>query len=97
MADAKNKNASKPEAKAKDESAPKRKMLTAEERVAKLEADLAAAKERAAAKADKRANELKSKIAKLKERRDRVNAQIDELETELAEEQGDDQAEDNEV
>ena len=87
MADAKNKN----------ESAPKRKMLTAEERVAKLEADLAAAKERATEVRGRRANELKSKIAKLKERRDKINAQIEEHEAKLTEAQVDDaQTEDTE-
>ena len=67
----------KAEAPVKDQ--PKRKMPTAEERVAKLEADLAAAKAKATAKANKAVTDAKEKQAKLVVKRDALNSQISDL------------------
>lgn len=69
----------------KTEVKAKRKQLTPEERVAKLEADLAEAKQRAAAKAAKVTNELERKIGVLRTRRDTLDNQIEALEAALAE------------
>lgn len=57
----------------------KRKMLTPEQRVAKLEADLAAARKKAEAKTNKAKAEARDKRAKLVAKRDALNAQIAEL------------------
>lgn len=57
----------------------KRKMLTAEERVAKLEADLEAARAKAKAKHDKVVNEAKTKRAELAARRAKLDNQIEAL------------------
>lgn len=67
----------KPEAVAEDK--PKRTMLTPEQRVAKLEAELAAARERAEKKANKAVNEAKDKRAKLVEKRNALDNQIAQL------------------
>lgn len=56
-----------------------RKVLTPEQRVAKLEAELAAARKKAEDKANKQINEAKDKRAKLVEKRDALNVQILEL------------------
>lgn len=65
--------------------APKRerKVLTAEERIAKLEADLATARAKAQAKADKANNELREKRAKLVAKRDELSAKIEEIDGQL--------------
>lgn len=65
---------------------PKRKMLTPKERIAKLEADLAAARKKEQEKADKKANELKAKRAKLQERRDALSDQIKAITAEIGDE-----------
>lgn len=65
------------------EDKPKRKVLTAAERVAKLEAQLAAAREKAAEKDGKRIASLKTKRSKLAERRDALSKQISEIDEEL--------------
>lgn len=57
----------------------KRKMLTPEQRVAKLEADLAAARKKAEAKTNKAKAEATEKRAKLVAKRDALNVQILEL------------------
>lgn len=57
----------------------KRRMLTPAEKVAKLEADLAAARKKAEERADKVINQAKEKRAKLVEKRDALNDQIREL------------------
>ena len=63
--------------------APKRKMLTPEERVAKLEAELAAARERADKKANKERDTLVEKRNKLGQKRDALDAQIAQIEQQL--------------
>lgn len=62
---------------------PKRKQLTAAERVAKLEAELAAARERAEKKANKQRDELVAKRNSLGEKRDKLDQQIQEIERQL--------------
>lgn len=69
-----------------EEPKAKRKMLTAEERVALLEAQLAEAKAKADAKANKVKTEAKAKRATLIERRDKLNAQIAELDAVIGDE-----------
>jgi predicted nucleic acid-binding Zn-ribbon protein len=71
----------KPEAtepKATESTEPKRKVLTAEERVAKLEAELAAARKKAEAKANKAIDELQAKrktlVEQIEERQTKVRA-----------------------
>lgn len=63
----------------------KRKMLTPAERVAKLEADLAQAKAKAEAKANRQAAELAEKRAKLVEQINDRQAKVDAIDAELAE------------
>jgi len=63
-------------------SKPKRKSYTAEERIAKLEADLAAAKEKASQRQQKEIESAKDKVSKLDEKIDglrveRANAQTE--------------------
>lgn len=65
------------------EDKPKRKVLTAAERVAKLEAQLEAAREKAAAKDTKRIGTLTSRRDKLVERRNALDVQINEITEEL--------------
>lgn len=60
-----------------------RKTSTPEERVARLEAELAAAKERAEAKANKADNLLRAQRAKLIERRDALQEKIDAITDQL--------------
>lgn len=67
------------EKKAMAKAEAKRKMLTPAERVAKLEAELKAAREKAEAKANKAKTEATEKRAKLIAKRDELNTQIDEL------------------
>lgn len=67
------------EKKAMAKTEAKRKMLTPAERVAKLEAELEAARKKAEAKANKAKTEATEKRAKLVEKRDALNAQIAEL------------------
>lgn len=60
-------------------TAPKRKMLTAEERVAKLEQDLAAARAKAQGKDRKRYDEVTDKIRTLESKRTDINTQLEAL------------------
>jgi septal ring factor EnvC (AmiA/AmiB activator) len=62
---------------------PKRKTLTAQEKVAKLQADLAAALEKANADANKKSDALKEQRAKLVSQRDERNVKIAEIDAEL--------------
>lgn len=68
-----------------------RKVSTPEERIAKLEADLAAARQRAEVKANKAHDLLRTQRAKLIERRDVLQEKIDTITDEL----GDGDAGDN--
>ena len=69
---------------AKDGGAkPKRKQLTAEERVAKLEAELAAARKKAEEKAKRATTILTDRRDKLVARRDKLNGEIAEVEAEI--------------
>jgi uncharacterized coiled-coil protein SlyX len=61
-------NTVKADAPGTEEPKAKRTMLTPEERVAKLEAELAAARQKAQAKANKAVNEAKAKRAKLRDK-----------------------------
>lgn len=63
--------------------APKRKQLTADERIAKLEADLQAARDKAAAKQAKERGSLEEKKQSLVERRNKLNEQIAEIDAKL--------------
>ena len=63
----------------------KRKMLTPAEKVAKLEADLAAAREKAEAQANKKFTQLREQRAKLVEKRDALNSKIAEIDEQLPE------------
>jgi hypothetical protein len=76
--DAKNKEAAAP-------AEPKRKMLTPAERVAKLEADLAAAKKAAEAKANKQVGELKTKRQALVDQVSERQAKIRDIDAQLKE------------
>lgn len=60
-----------------------RKVLTPAERIAKLEADLAAAKAKAEAKAKKQVEELKAKRGTLVVRRSELTTKIDALTVEI--------------
>lgn len=60
-----------------------RTVLTDEQRLAKMEADLKAARERVAAKANKQANVLKEQRAKLVAKRDELNTKISKLDAEI--------------
>lgn len=71
-----------------EEPKAKRKMMTPAERVAKLEAELEAARLRAEKRANKKANQLKERIAVLTEKRDKLNAQLTELQSALDAEVG---------
>lgn len=68
----------KPEAPKKE-----RKVLTQAERIAKLEADLAAARAKAAAKVDKARTDALERRAKLVTKRDEINAKIAEIDAEF--------------
>lgn len=61
----------------------KRKILTPQERVAKLEAELKAAREKAEAKAKAESDQLTERRAKIVERRDLLNTQIEEIDKQL--------------
>lgn len=67
----------KDEAPASDK--PKRKLLTPEEKVAKLERDLAEARAKASEKDRKRFAEVADKISKLEAKRAEINLQLDGL------------------
>lgn len=67
------------EAKPETKSEKKRTVLTDAQRIAKLEADLKAAREKAEAKANKARTEASEKRAKLVAKRDELNKQIAEL------------------
>lgn len=71
------------EAKAEKKAEPKRKVLTAAERVAKLEAELAAARKKAEEKANKERDQLTSRKAELVKRRDGLNVSIAEIDKAL--------------
>ena len=75
------KNANDKAAKDQATEAPKRerKVLTDAERIAKLEADLKAAREKAEAKSRKQAEALIEKRTALVAKRDEIQAKIDEL------------------
>lgn len=77
---AKDATTTKAEAPAKTE-APKRerKVLTDEERIAKIEAELKAAREKAEAKKNKARNAAVEQVNKLIAKRDELNAKIDAL------------------
>jgi len=62
---------------------PKRKVLTAAERVAKLEAELEAARKKASDKAEKESAQLSDRRKVLVERRDLLNKQIEEIDVAL--------------
>lgn len=62
---------------------PKRTVLTPEQRVARLEAELAAARKKAEDKANKHFTQLREKRAKLVARRDDLTKQIDAIDAEL--------------
>lgn len=66
-----------------DEAKPKRKQLSPEERVAKLEAELAAARERAEKKANKQRTELQAKRDKLADKINGLQKQLDEIDKQL--------------
>ena len=68
---------------AKTEAEPKRKVLTPAERVAKLEAELARAKEKADAKANKARNEALTRRAKLVERIEKLQAEVDSIDAQF--------------
>lgn len=61
----------------------KRRVLTPEERIAKLEQDLAEAKRKANEKAAKRATQLGEQRAKLVERAEEIARKIQAIDTEL--------------
>lgn len=63
----------------------KRKMLTPEQRVAKLEAELAAAKQQAQDKDRKRHAQLNEQYKLVVTKRDALNKKLEELESELDE------------
>lgn len=62
----------------------KRTVLTPEQRVAKLEGELAAAKAKAEQRANKEANVLLEKRSKLSERISKLMSEIDTVDTQLA-------------
>ena len=66
-------------AKQENTDKPKRAVLSDDERIAKLEAQLAATRERAERKANKAAIKAAERKAVLVERRDKIQAEIDEL------------------
>lgn len=68
---------------AKKATAPKRKMLTPAEKVAKLEADLKAAREAAEAKGKVTEGKLREERAKLVTKRDALNKKIEEIDGQL--------------
>lgn len=67
------------------EDKPKRRYLTEEERIAKLEGELAAAKQKQAAKNEKRIAKLYDKREMLLKRRNETIAAIEAVDTELSE------------
>lgn len=72
----------KPEAETTEAPAadkPKRKVLTAEEKIAKLEQDLADARAKAQGKDRKRYSEVVEKITALEAKRSEINLQLDGL------------------
>lgn len=69
--------------KAADKPAKTRTVLTDAERIAKLEADLAAAKQKAAAKADKVGAGLREKKSKLEAKITDLQSQVREIDVEL--------------
>ena len=77
------KDANKTQTESKPE--PKRRMLTPEERVARLEAELKAAREKAAAKSRKQADQLKEQRTKLVARRNEISDKIQAIDAQLAE------------
>lgn len=62
----------------------KRITLTPEQRVAKLEAELAAAKQKAEQRANKEANTLLDRRASLMKRANEITAKIDDIDTQLS-------------
>ena len=66
---------------------PKRTVLTPQQRVEKLEAELAAARERAAKRANAGRTKALEKRAKLVEKRDTLNAQIAAIDAEYPDEE----------
>ncbi len=62
----------------------KRTVLTPEQRVAKLEGELAAAKAKAEARANREANLLLEKRSKLSARISKLMSEIDDVDTQLA-------------
>lgn len=62
----------------------KRTVLTPEERVAKLEAELAAAKAKAEARANKEANDLLERRQKVSIQINKLTAKIDDIDTQLS-------------
>jgi hypothetical protein len=75
--------AKKTSAPKKDKEQTSRKRLTAAERVAKLEADLAAAREKANAANDKQAEDLRAQRTKLQAQVDERQVKIAAIDTEL--------------
>lgn len=78
-----NKKAEAAEDNTSTEEKPKRKNLTAAERVAKLEADLQAARDKAAESGEKRKAQLEEQKAKLTEQIDERRRKIADLDVEL--------------
>jgi hypothetical protein len=78
-----NKKAESAETPESTEDKPKRKNLTAAERVAKLEADLEAARAKQAASADKRKNQLAEKREKVEEKINKLRLELAEIDREL--------------
>ena len=70
---------------AKTPAKAKRKMPTEAERIARLEADLAAAKAKAAAKNQKRINALKDKRTKLTDQIGELQSKVRDVDAELKE------------
>jgi len=66
-----------------EETGKKRTVLTPAERVAKLEAELAEARKRAEAKANKQGNELKERRARLVEQITERKAKVDAIDAQL--------------
>ena len=64
---------------------PKRKRLTSAERVAKIEAELRAAREKLEAKSKKRIEQLLEKRAALKARAEKIDAQVEAIDAQLKE------------
>jgi hypothetical protein len=82
------KKAAAPTPAATEESKPaaKRTMLTPQQRIEKLEAELKAAREKAEAKANAAANQAKERKAKLVAKRDALNEEIAKLDAIIGDE-----------